>query len=52
VFFSLGISWGGIIMLGSYNKFNARQETLALVILFFYELSKTVSGIWPNFFSI
>jgi hypothetical protein len=30
VFFSLGISWGGIIMLGSYNKFNARQETLLL----------------------
>ena len=24
VFFSLGISWGGIIMFGSYNKFDAR----------------------------
>jgi len=29
VLFSLGISWGGIIMLGSYNKFNARQEAIA-----------------------
>jgi SNF family Na+-dependent transporter len=36
VFFSLGISWGGIIMLGSYNKFNARKETLPLIMLFFY----------------
>jgi hypothetical protein len=30
VFFSLGISWGGIIMLGSYNKFNARQGNAGL----------------------
>jgi len=32
VFFSLGISWGGIIMFGSYNKFTARVHIDAHVV--------------------
>ena len=32
VFFSLGISWGGIIMFGSYNKFDARVHVDAHIV--------------------
>jgi len=32
VFFSLGISWGGIIMFGSYNKFTARVHIDAHIV--------------------
>jgi len=32
VFFSLGISWGGIIMFGSYNKFNAQVHVDAHIV--------------------
>jgi len=32
VFFSLGISWGGIIMFGSYNEFNARVHVDAQIV--------------------
>merc|ERR1719158_746752 len=32
VFFSLGISWGGIIMFGSYNEFNARVHIDAHIV--------------------
>jgi len=32
VFFSLGISWGGIIMFGSYNKFNAKVHIDAHIV--------------------
>jgi solute carrier family 6 amino acid transporter-like protein 5/7/9/14 len=32
VFFSLGISWGGIMMFGSYNKFNASVHIDAHIV--------------------
>jgi len=32
VFFSLGISWGGIIMFGSYNQFRARVHVDAHIV--------------------
>jgi len=32
VFFSLSVSWGGLVMFGSYNKFNNRVHIDAMVI--------------------
>ena len=32
MFFSLGVSWGGLVMFGSYNKFNHKVHIDAMVI--------------------
>ena len=32
MFFSLGVTWGGLIMFGSYNKFNHKVHIDAMVI--------------------
>ena len=32
MFFSLSVSWGGLIMFGSYNKFNTRVHIHATLI--------------------
>lgn len=45
VFFSLGISWGGIIMFGSYNKFNAAVHIDAHVVSLVDFLTSLIASI-------
>jgi len=45
VFFSLGISWGGIIMFGSYNKFTARVHIDAHIVSFVDFLTSLLASI-------
>lgn len=45
VFFSLGISWGGIILFGSYNKFDARVHIDSHIVSFVDFLTSLIASI-------
>ena len=45
VFFSLGISWGGIIMFGSYNEFRAKVHIDAHIISFIDFLTSLIASV-------
>ena len=38
MFFSLGISWGGLMMFGSYNKFDNKVRSMKFITSFAYYL--------------
>lgn len=45
MFFSLSVSWGGLIMFGSYNKFNHKVHITATVISSLDFVTSIISGI-------
>ena len=49
MFFSLGISWGGLVMFGSYNKFHNKVWSTAAVLRVFSALVMPVA-LWQNYF--
>ena len=45
MFFSLSVSWGGLIMFGSYNKFRHKVHYPALIISSLDFLTSIIAGV-------
>ena len=45
MFFSLSVSWGGLIMFGSYNKFRTKVHIHALAISSLDFLTSIIAGV-------
>lgn len=45
MFFSLSVSWGGLIMFGSYNKFKTRVHIHAVAISSLDFLTSIIAGV-------
>jgi len=45
MFFSLSVSWGGLVMFGSYNKFNHKVHITATVISSLDFLTSVIAGV-------